>query len=171
MVPVNDSPTNLSITTVLRTMIAGSPSESATILATERISYLGSLQSGIENLVLREHRLEGGPGHWGTFQSPRRSPHAWTKIRIRIRDFMYNLPYFDEVVHGLPAGLGVSQLSGVGGTKLRGCVNLSQAAIQLATAPKSNVGGDGSDQVRFLVNWLTGVYRLTDSRKIRETAL
>lgn len=161
----------MSITTALRAMFAGSPSENAVVLATERISSLGSLQSGMENLVLREHRMEGGLGHWGTFQPPRHSPHAWTEIRIRMRDFVYSLPHFDEVVHGLTAGLGAIQLSGAGGTKFRGCVNLSQAAIQLATAPKSNVGGDGSDQVRFLVNCLTGMYRLTDSGKIRQTAL
>lgn len=48
----------------LRLILTRPPSENDVVLATERISSMGTLQSGLENLVLREHRDEGGV--WGT---------------------------------------------------------------------------------------------------------
>jgi pimeloyl-ACP methyl ester carboxylesterase len=155
----------------LRLILTRPPSENDVVLATERISSLGTLQSGLENLVLREHRNEGGLGHWSTRNTCRNSAKRPHKLLTRVQNFLYSRPYFDDVIHGLTTGLGAFQFSGAGGVKLRGSVALSLAAIQLVTAPKSNVGGDGSDQVRFLVNALIGVHRVADSEKIRRAAI
>lgn len=137
----------------------------------ERLVSIGTLQSSIENLTLRTHKAEGGLGHWETFNGPGPSKNTYIKSWSRIQQFIYKIPFVDDIANTATAVGAVVQISGLGSPAFRGALNIFQAAAQFAMAPKNNIGGDGSDQVRFLVHGLIGINQISKSPVIKSNAL
>lgn len=153
--------------------LSGFRSRRTVIRRIEKISSVGVLLSSLENLQLTQHRATGGLAHWETMrvQSEVDGVHAPSGTIMKLRDKLYKLPLFDEASHALAAGLAIHQILGLGKPKCRGVIGLTQATLQWVLAPKNSVGGDGSDQVRFLVNALTGMYGVTSSRSVQNAVL